>query len=97
METYVILSKYTEKGVANIKDSPARMQAVRKAVEAAGGKWLGFYLTMGPYDLVLIVQAPSAQVAASLLLSIGSQGNVSTQSMRAFTEEEFKQVVASMS
>jgi len=96
METYVILSKYTEKGVANIKDSPARMQAVRKAVEAAGGKWLGFYLTMGPYDLVLIVQAPSAQVAASLLLSIGSQGNVSTQSMRAFTEEEFKQVVASM-
>jgi uncharacterized protein with GYD domain len=96
METYVILSKYTEKGVANVKDSPARMQAVRKAVEASGGKWLGFYLTMGPYDLVLIVQAPSAQVAASLLLSIGSQGNVSTQSMRAFTEDEFKQVVASM-
>lgn len=96
METYVILTKYTEKGAANIKDSPARMQAVRKAVEAAGGKWLGFYLTMGPYDIVLIVQAPSAQVAASLLLSIGSQGNVSTQSMRAFTEEEFKGLVAAM-
>jgi uncharacterized protein with GYD domain len=96
METYVILAKYTEKGAATIKDSPARAQAVRKAVEAAGGKWLGFYLVMGQYDLVLIIQAPSAQVAASLLLSIGAQGNVSTQSLRAFNEEEFRGLVATL-
>ncbi len=96
METYVILANYTEKGAANIKESPARTQAVRKAVEAAGGKWLGWYLTMGQYDMVLIVQAPNAQVAASLLLSIGALGNVRTQSLRAFTEEEFKGLVASL-
>jgi uncharacterized protein with GYD domain len=96
METYVILGKYTEKGAASIKDSPARLQAVRKAVEAAGGKWLGWYLTMGQYDMVLIVQAANAQVAASLILTVGSQGNVSTQSMRAFTEEEFKGLAASL-
>ncbi len=96
METYVVLSKYTEKGAANIKESPARIQAVRKAVETAGGKWLGWYLLMGQYDVLVIFQAPSAEVAASLLLSIGSQGNVSTQSMRAFTEEEFKGLVASL-
>lgn len=96
METYVILAKYTEKGAATIKDSPARAQAVRKAVEAAGGKWLGFYLVMGQYDLVLIIQAPSAQVAASLLLSIGAQGNVSTQSLLAFNEEEFRGLVTAL-
>jgi uncharacterized protein with GYD domain len=96
METYVILGKYSEKGAAAIKDSPARTQAVRKAVEAAGGKWLGWYLTMGQYDFVLLVQAPSAQVAASLILSVGSQGNVSTQTLRAFTEEEFKGLVAAL-
>jgi uncharacterized protein with GYD domain len=96
METYVILANYTQKGVASVKESPARLQAVRKAVEAAGGKWLGWYLTMGQYDMVLIVQAPSAQVAASLILSISAQGNVSTQSMRAFSEEEFIGVVASL-
>ncbi|OGN93264.1 MAG: GYD family protein [Chloroflexi bacterium RBG_13_50_21] len=96
METYIILANYTQKGAANIKESPARIQAVRKAVEAAGGKWGGWYLTMGQYDIVLIVQAPNAQVAASLLLAIGSQGNVSTQSLRAFTEEEFKGLVASV-
>jgi len=96
METYVILGKYTEKGAANIKQGPARLEAVRKAVEAAGGKWLGFYLTMGQYDYVLITQAPNAQAAASLLLATGAQGNVSTQTMRAFTEEEFKGLVASL-
>jgi len=96
METYVILGKYSDKGAAAIKDSPARTQAVRKAVEAAGGKWLGWYLTMGQYDFVLLVQAPSAQVAASLILSVGSQGNVSTQTLRAFTEEEFKGLVAAL-
>ena len=96
METYVILGKYTEKGAANIKQGPARLEAVRKAVEAAGGKWLGFYLTMGQYDYVLITQAPSAQAAASVLMATGAQGNVSTQTMRAFTEEEFKGLVASL-
>jgi uncharacterized protein with GYD domain len=96
METYIVLGNYTEKGAANIKESPARDQAARKAVEAAGGKWLGYYLTMGQYDMAVIVQAPSAQVVAKLLLAIGSQGNVSTQTMRAFTEEEYRELVASL-
>ena len=96
METYVILGKFTEKGVANIKESPARLEAARKAVEGAGGKWLGFYLTMGQYDYVLITQAPNAQAAATILLATGAQGNVSTQTMRAFTEEEFKGLVRSL-
>ena len=96
METYVILGKYTEKGAANIKQGPARLEAARKAVESAGGKWLGFYLTMGQYDYVLITQAPNALAAASVLMATGAQGNVSTQTMRAFTEEEFKGLVASL-
>jgi uncharacterized protein with GYD domain len=96
METYVILGKYTEKGAANIKEGPARIQAARQAVEAAGGKWLGWYLTMGQYDFVVISQAPNGQAVAGLMLAIGSQGNISTQTLRAFTEEEFKGLVASL-
>ena len=96
METYVILGKYTEKGAANIKESPARIEAARRAVEAVGGKWLGWYLLMGQYDYMLISQAPNAQAVASILLAVGSQGNVTTQTMRAFTEEEFKGILASL-
>ena len=96
METYIILGKYTEKGAVNIKEGPARVQAARKAVEAAGGKWLGWYLTMGQYDFVVIAEAPNAKVVASVLLASGALGNFSSQTLRAFTEDEFKGLVASL-
>ena len=96
METYIILGKFTEKGAANIKESPARIEAARKAVEAAGGKFLAWYLTMGQYDFVLISEAPNATAVAANLFATGSLGNVSTQTMRAFTEAEFKGLVASL-
>ena len=47
MPTYVILMNLTEQGVKTIKDAPARIEESTKAIEAAGGKLIGFYLTMG--------------------------------------------------
>jgi uncharacterized protein with GYD domain len=96
METYIILGKYTQQGMARIKESPARIEAARKAMQAAGGKMVGWYLTMGRYDFVVISEAPNAKVAASVLLAIGAQGNVSTETLHALTETEFKEVVESM-
>ncbi len=96
METYIILGNFTQDGVSKIKESPARIEAARKAVEAAGGKFLSWHLTIGRYDFVAIAQAPDAKAAASVLLAVGAQGNSRTETMRALTEEEFKEVVASM-
>jgi uncharacterized protein with GYD domain len=96
METYVILGNYTQEGVRKIKESPARIEAARRAVEGAGGKFLGWYLTMGRYDFVVITQAPDAKTAASVLLVVGAQGNSRTETLRALTEEEFKEVVAGL-
>ena len=96
METYVILGNYTGQGIASIKDSPSRIEAARKAMEAAGGKLVAWYLTIGRYDFVLITQAPNVKVAASLLLAIGAQGNVRTETLHALTEAEFKDVVAGL-
>ena len=96
METYIILGNFTQEGANKIKESPARIDAARKAVEAAGGKFLSWHLTMGRYDFVAITEAPDAKAAASVLLAIGGRGNVRTETMRALTEEEFKEVVASM-
>jgi uncharacterized protein with GYD domain len=83
------LGNYTQEGVNNIKESPAR-------VEAAGGKILSWHLTMGRYDFVAIAESPDAKSAASVLLAIGAQGNTRTETLRALTEEEFKEVVAAM-
>jgi uncharacterized protein with GYD domain len=96
METYIVLTNYTEQGVASIKDTPARIEEGRKAVEAAGGKVLDWYLTMGRYDVVFIMQVPDGKKAAALLLALGSQGNVQTETLRAFSEEEFRGIVAGL-
>lgn len=96
METYIILGNYTQEGVSKMKESPARVEAARKAVEAAGGRFLSWHLTLGQYDFVAITEVPDAKAAASILLAIGAQGNVRTETLRAFTEEEFKGVVSAM-
>ncbi len=96
METYIILGNYTREGINEIKKSPSRIQAVRESVEKAGGKFLGWYLTMGRYDFVSIVQLPDTKVAASIILGIGAGGKSSTETLRALTETEFKEVVAGL-
>jgi uncharacterized protein with GYD domain len=97
MKTYVILLNYTEQGLKNIKESPSRLDAARKAAEAAGGKFKEWYLVMGQYDAVLIAEAPNDEVVTRLMLTIGALGNVRTQTLSAFTEAEYRKLCASLS
>lgn len=94
MPTYVVLVNWTDRGIRTVKESPQRLDATRKAIEAAGGKMLGFYLTMGRYDEILIVEGPSDAVTATLALSAGSEGSVRTETLRAFTEAEYRNIIA---
>jgi len=96
MATYISLIKYTQQGIQNIKDSPARLDAAKKAFQGMGAEVKQFYLIMGQYDLVIIFEAPDDETAAKLVLATGSLGNVSTQTMRAFTEDEFRKIVAGL-
>ena len=96
MPTYVVLNNWTDQGIQSVKESPRRLAATRKAIEAAGGKLLGFYLTMGRYDEVLIVEGPSDEVAAAVALSAGSEGNVRTETLKAFPEDQYRSIIASV-
>jgi uncharacterized protein with GYD domain len=96
MPTYVALQRYTQKGIENIKDGPKRLDAAKQALGAAGGKLIAFYLTMGHYDLVTIAEFPDDQTAARAGLSGGSQGFVRSETLRAFTEEEYRKIIASL-
>ncbi len=96
MANYVLLMSLTEEGARNIKDAPARIAAGMKGWEAMGGKTLSFHVTMGPYDYVAVVEAPSDEVAAAYALTLASQGNVTTLSMKAFTVEQMGAIVAKM-
>ena len=96
MHTYVTLYRYTQQGIRNIKESPARVEQARKAIANAGGKFKAIYLTMGWYDLVAVSEWPTDEAAASFLLSLGGAGNVTSETLRAFDENEFKKIVAAI-
>jgi uncharacterized protein with GYD domain len=96
MPTYIIMVSYTQKGVENIKESPARLDAARKAFQAMGAELKQFYLVMGQYDAVIVSEGPDDETAAKLALAVGSLGNVRTETLRAFTEDEYRKIVAAL-
>ena len=96
MATYIGLINYTDQGIRNVKDSPDRAEAARKAIRDMGGDMTALYLTMGTYDLVAIIEAPSDAVVAKFVLALGSAGNVRTTTLKAFNEAEFRSIVESL-
>lgn len=96
MPHYVSLIRYTQKGLENLKDSPHRLEATKKAFEAAGGKLKAIYWTLGQYDAVGIAEFPNDEAGLKVNLAGAMQGYVRSETLRAFTEEEFRKVVASL-
>ena len=96
MPSYLSLINWTEQGAANVKDSPQRLAAAKQAIEGAGGRMIFFYMTMGEYDLVTVIEAPNDEAAASMLLALGARGSIRTKTMRAFTEDEAMALVGNL-
>lgn len=96
MATYITLGKYTAQGITNVKESPNRLDVAREALGAMGVTIKDFYLTMGQFDIVAVVEAPDNATAAKALMALGSQGNVGTTTLAALTEAEFRTVIAEL-
>jgi uncharacterized protein with GYD domain len=97
MSNYVLLIDWTEQGIKNVKDTVKRAKSFEDAIEKAGGKSLGFYYTIGRYDMVAIVQAPTDEAIASVLFSLGSLGNVRTETLKAFSTDEAANIIEKLS
>ena len=96
MSTYISLIRYTQKGIENIKESPARLNAAKKAFQAMGAELKEFYLVTGQYDIVIVSEAPNDETVAKLSLAIGSEGAIRTETLRAFTEDEYRKIIAAL-
>ncbi len=88
MPRYILLIKWTAQGIATAKDSYRRALGANKMFEDAGGKWAHRYYTMGPYDLVGVVEAPNDDTIFKLCMKMGKNGNIRTTTMRAWSDEE---------
>jgi uncharacterized protein with GYD domain len=90
------LTKYTGQGIKAVKDSPARLEGARQLGKKMGVEVKSFYLAMGRYDLIVIFEAPDDATMTKFLLTLGSSGNVSTETLRIFPEAEYKSIVAGL-
>jgi uncharacterized protein with GYD domain len=93
MPGYIGLYKYTQQGLADIKNGPERIKRAQALAEQMGIRHIGTWVTMGPYDLVAIAEAPDDETIAAFSLALARAGNVTITTMRALSEEEFAQVV----
>lgn len=96
MPTYFSLLNWTDQGIKNVKDSPKRLDAVKKSIKELGGDLKVFYMLQGENDLMWIVDMPNDEALAKLLLKIGSAGNIRTTTMRAYPEEEYRKIIGGL-
>jgi uncharacterized protein with GYD domain len=93
MSTYIALLKWTPQGLQSLKESPSRLDAARQSFQAAGVQMKDFYMVTGRYDMVAICEAADEGTLARALLSVTSKGNITSETCRAFKEQEYRQII----
>ncbi|TYL37894.1 GYD family protein [Natronococcus pandeyae] len=96
MPTYVFLTRFTQQGIENVHDSPARTEEAKAMIESMGGTWRDFFVTMGRYDGLVIADLPDDETATRAALTLAGSGNVTTETLRAFPLDEFRDIVERM-
>ena len=96
MPTYISLINYTQKGVENMKESPARLEAAKELYKSMGGELKAFYLAMGRYDAVVISEGTDDETATKLAITIGSVGAIRTETFRVFPEDEYRKIISEL-
>jgi uncharacterized protein with GYD domain len=89
MGNYISLVNWTDQGIKNFKDSQKRAADFAELVRSMGGIVKDIYWTIGPYDIVAVMEAPDDETATAAALKIGAMGNVRTTTLRAFSQPEF--------
>ena len=96
MPTYIQLFRWTDQGIRNVKASPDRVAAAGQAIQSMGGELKAIYVTTGQYDFVGVLEAPDDETVTKFALALGSAGNVRTETLRAFSLDEFRQLTAAL-
>lgn len=96
MNTYIQLISWTDQGARSIKEAPARLEAAKKALKALGGELTSFHLTFGDYDAVATYDLPDDEAAARFALGLAQAGNVRTQTLKAFSETQYRDLIGSL-
>ena len=96
MPHYLIQVAYNTSGIAGlVKEPQDRIEKVRPAVEALGGRIECAYYAFGEHDIVLTVEMPDNAAAAAMALAVGAGGSVSSYTTTVLlTPEEAMQAMS---
>jgi len=94
MATFVTTVKFTQQGITNMQDTCKRAAAFKAAARKMGCKITDQFWTLGPFDGLVVFEAPDEETATALMLHLGSLGNVQTQTARAYTAAEMEKILA---
>ena len=94
MAHYVVLASFSDQGIRGIKDTAKRAKAFRDTAAGMGVKVKDIFWTFGSYDVVVTMEASKDEDAASLMMKVGSLGNLKSQTLRAFTESEIASITS---
>jgi uncharacterized protein with GYD domain len=94
--SYVMLANWTDQGARQVKDSPKRLDAAKRALVEMGGEFRSLYMTMGEYDLIVVYDAPDDAVAARFTLLLAQLGSVHTKTLKAFPEAAYREIIHSL-
>lgn len=90
---YITLMKFTSAGVGGLPAWRDRVEEAERAIEQRGGRLLDAYVTLGRYDVVEVFEAPDDETAYQVLIEVAKHGQVTTETLRAFTREEAEKIV----
>ncbi len=96
MPAYVSLFNFTDQGIRTVKDTLKRTEAVKQMAAASGGRVIGVWWLMGEYDGMIIFEGPDDETTMRNLVGNGMQGNIRTNTLRAFSEEEMARVIGGL-
>jgi uncharacterized protein with GYD domain len=93
MPTYIALMNWTDQGVRTVGDTVHRREQADALAKKHGAKIEQVYWTVGPYDLVTILQAPDDESVTAVLLELGTGGNLRTTTLRAYDRDEMSGIL----
>ena len=96
MATYIALIRYTDKGIETVRESPSRLAGAKEMLRGLGVELKQFFLLMGEYDVMYIMEAENEEAVTRASLALGSTGKIKAQTFRAFSEEEYRELIASL-
>ncbi|NYT05560.1 MAG: GYD domain-containing protein [Methanomicrobiales archaeon] len=88
MALFIVLGKLTDRAIAKMREAKERDEKAKQIIQAAGGRLIGLYYTLGRYDFIAIIELPSAEALADVIIDIHQWGTVSTESLTALLPEQ---------